>query len=469
MMSPFLALSIGPLWILVLSVVLIVVAIALFRLNAFFALIIAAAFVGLLTAAGQTGANRYVKAIESVMTEAGATMAKVGFTIAMAAVIGMCLLESGAADKLIRRIIAVLGERHVALALLSCGFLLSALVFIDTVIMLLLPLARALSLRTGKNYLLYVLAICGGGMISNGVVPPAPGPLFVAEALKLDVGVTILMGVLFGLPLLVCAFFLARWFNMRMHVPVRPTPGSTLESLAAVAARPESELPGFWAAIAPVLVPMVLIAAGSVLGLLRSHLSPAVAEAVAFFGNKNVALFIGGTIALVVFARQKKIGWRSAGKVLAGPLETAGVIILVISAGGAYGAMIQKAGVGEAARSLAGSHSLNYVVIAWLTSAIVRAAQGSATVAVIAAVGIMVSIAGPTGFGVHPIYILLAIGFGSKFLSWMNDPGFWVIGRLGGLTQEETLGSWTILVSIISVLGLLEVWIVSSIFPHLPF
>jgi GntP family gluconate:H+ symporter len=317
--------------------------------------------------------------------------------------------------------------------------------------------------------LLYVLVVCGGGMISNGVVPPAPGPLFVAETLKLDIGVTILVGFAFGVPLLLCTLALARCFNIRINVPVRPTRGSTLESLAVAAARPETDLPGFCAATAPVAVPILLMAAASTLGLMRSRL-PATAFAwLALFGDKNVAMFIGGAIAVVVYARQKGIGWRSAGKTLGPPLETAGVIILIISAGGAYGAMIQNAGLGEAVHNLAGNHPLNYVLLAWLTAAVIRAAQGSATVAMIAAVGIMLSIAGPRGFGISPIYVLLAIGFGSKFMSWMNDPGFWVIGRLGGLTQEETLGSWTILVSIVSVLGLIEVWAVSALFPHLPF
>jgi GntP family gluconate:H+ symporter len=179
---------------------------------------------------------------------------------------------------------------------------------------------------------------------------------------------------------------------------------------------------------------------------------------------------LGTLIALLVFARQKNIGWRQLGKTLTGPLETAGVIILITSAGGAFGGMIKNAGVGSAVRELAGEHTLNYVLLAWGTSALLRAAQGSATVATITATGIVLSISGGASkFGVHPLYILMASGFGSKFLAWMNDAGFWVICRLGGLTQGETLRSWTIVVSIVSILGLIEVLIVSSIFPHLPF
>ncbi|HXA15139.1 MAG TPA: SLC13 family permease [Opitutaceae bacterium] len=463
------AVLLGPVSIVTLSVAFIVAAIVVLRLHAFFTLIIAAAFVSLMTAAGQTGDQRFVQAIESVMTEFGAAAGRIGFPIAAAAVIGMCLMESGAADKIMRRFIGVIGESHAAVALLACGFILSAPVFFDTVMMLMLPLARALSLRTGKNYLLYALVICAGSAIANGIVPPAPGPLFVAGILKLELGKVILAGIACGLLPACGAFFLARWFNARMPVPVRPTPGSTLESLAAVAARPESELPGFTASIAPVLMPILLISAAAFLPFIHSHVSPALARMLEFLGDRNVALLLGGLIALVVYVRQKKIGWRAAGKVLGTPLETAGVIILIISAGGAYGAMIKNAGVSDTVRTFAGHHALNYVLLAWVIAAVIRAAQGSATVATITAVSIMSSIAGTAGFGVHPLYILLAIGFGSKFLAWMNDSGFWVISRFGGLTQGELLRSWTILDSLVSILGLIEVLVLSSLMPHLPF
>ena len=114
---------------------------------------------------------------------------------------------------------------------------------------------------------------------------------------------------------------------------------------------------------------------------------------------------------------------------------------------------------------MTGDHAIHYVWLAWLISASIRAVQGSATVATITAVGIMQSLAGNNGFGVHPIYIMTAIGFGSKFLNWMNDSGFWVVTKFSGLTQNEMLRSWTILASVLSVLGLLEVVIISKLFP----
>lgn len=464
-----LAMVIGPLTVLFLSVVFIIAAIAWLRLHAFFALIFAAIMVGLLTAAGQSGDGRFIKTVESVMVEFGKSAGAIGFTIAIASVIGVALMESGAADKIIRRFIAVLGEARASFALLACGFVLAIPVFFDTVFFLLVPLARALSLRTGKNYMLYLLAICAGGVITHGTVPPTPGPLVVAETLKIDLGLTIVGGIAFGIGPALIGLAFAHWINRRLPVPVRETSGSSLTSLQEVAGRREEELPGFWVSIAPVLLPVVLIALSSVVGTMRASVAPALAQTIEFFGNKNIALLIGAVIALAVYARQKRIGIRQLGDGLGPPLEVAGVIILITAAGGAYGAMIRNAGVGDSVRALAGDNAVNYVLLAWVLAAVIRVAQGSATVAMITSSSIMLSIAGPAGFGVHPFYIFLAVGYGATILSWMNDSGFWVISRLGGLTEGETLRSWTVLLTVISIVGLIQALIAAAIWPNLWF
>lgn len=459
----------GPLTVLVLSVVFIVAAIAWLRLHAFFALLFAAMLVGLLTAMGQTGDGRFIKTIETVMVEFGVAAGKIGFTIAIAAVIGVALMESGAADKIIRRFIAVLGEARASFALLACGFVLSIPVFFDTVFFLLVPLARALSLRTGKNYMLYVLAICAGGVITHSTVPPTPGPLVVAETLKIDLGLTIVGGIVFGILPALAGLAWSHWVNRRMPVPVRETSGSSLASLEAVAVRREEELPGFLVSIAPVVLPVVLIALASIVALMRASVPPVLAQVIEFFGNKNIALLLGAVIALFVYARQKKIGMKQLGDGMGAPLEVAGVIILITSAGGAYGAMIKNGGVGDSVRAMASGSAVNYVLLAWVLAAVVRVAQGSATVAMITASSIMLSIAGAGGFGVHPFYIFLAIGYGATTLSWMNDSGFWVISRLGGLTEGETLRSWTVLLTLISVVGLVQALIAAALWPNLWF
>jgi GntP family gluconate:H+ symporter len=174
-------------------------------------------------------------------------------------------------------------------------------------------------------------------------------------------------------------------------------------------------------------------------------------------------------IAVAVYARQKKLGLKQVGDAMGSPLEVAGVIILITAAGGAYGAMIRNAGIGDAVKALAGGDSVNYVLLAWVLSVVVRVAQGSATVAMITASSIVMSIAGAQGFDIHPFYVFLAVGYGAMFFSWMNDSGFWVVSRLGGLTESETLRSWSVLLTVISVVGLLQTLLVAAVWPTMAF
>lgn len=454
----------GPLAILIGSIAFIVLLIVLLRMHAFFAMILAALAVALVTAPG--GPHRFAHAIALTTDGFGGTIGKIGLTLALAAVIGVCLMESGAADKIVRRLIRFCGEGGVAVALLVASFLLSAPVFIDMVFMLILPLARALSLRTGKDYMLYVLAVGAGGIITNGTVPPAPGPLFVADLLKLNLAVTIVAGAVIGIIPAIYALFAARWMNRKYPLDPRSIEGVSTQEMEALAARDESQLPGLAAALAPVALPFVLIGAASIQSIAKLPLPAGLASLIEIAGDKNIALVVGAVVAVAVQVRQKRIPWRKAGTVLAAPLETAAVIILMIGAGSAYGDAIKRAGIDSAVRALAHG-GIDYVILGWVLAVMVRGAVGSATVAMITASGIVVSIAGKDGFPIHPLYVLLAIGYGSKALSWMNDTGFWLICRVGGLPTGTALRTWSVMGTTVSIVGFIEILVVSHLWPHL--
>ena len=475
--------SYWPLVVLAVSVTFVVVGIALLRLHAFVVLMLAAILVGLMSAQlpGVPPANALVQAVELPMTEFGTAAGRIGFIILLASIIGMCMLESGAADSIVRRIMAVLGETRAALALLASGFLLSIPVFFDTVFFLLVPLARAFALRTGKDYMLYVMAICAGGVLTHSLVAPTPGPLLVAEALRpagVDLGVSMIAGLAAGVPPAIGALYLVHWLNRRVPVPVRDTPGASLADLHVIVNRPDAELPAFGVSILPVVLPVLLIATTSFIGMAQASL-PGVVSALGgpesftrikywldFVGNRNVAMLIGTAIALWLLARQKKMGIRQLGDTMGPPLEMAGVIILITAAGGAFGAMIRHSGVGDVIAALARGHGLNFVLLAWGVTAVIRLAQGSATVAMVTGVGLMAAIIGDgSALPFHPLYLFLAIGFGSMIGSWMNDSGFWVVGKLSGFTERETLMTWTVLTTFVSVVGLIEVLIASFIIP----
>src|SRR5690606_3959999 len=233
-------LALDTLLILVASIVFIVVAIARWRLHAFFALVLAALLVALVSSIVGPGPADLAGAVEKVMVELGAAAGKLALPIALAAVIGVCLTESGAADKLVRRLIAWCGEKRADVALLASGFVLSVPVFFDTVFFLLVPLARTLARRTGGNYLRYLLAICAGGVLTHSLVPPTPGPLLVAERRNLEVGHARVAGLLAGIGPALVGLWLVNVLNRRNPIP--PPAANAADSTWAD--RPESELPG---------------------------------------------------------------------------------------------------------------------------------------------------------------------------------------------------------------------------------
>ncbi len=477
-LTPGGGLSLWPLAVLGISLAAIVILITRLRVHAFFALIFAAMLTGVLSGKlpGEYGTmpgspekerGHWLQAVELTVEGFGKTAAKIGVVIALASVIGVCLVESGGADKIVRRFLALFGERRAGHAIFASGYLLSIPIFFETYFMLLLPLAQALHLRTNRHYMLYVLAICCGGSITHSLVAPHPGPLAMAENLHLDVGQTILCGLLAGLIPATCAWFLARWISGRINAPMRNVTGELRADLEAIVAKKDSELPSFACSIAPVLLPLALIGSVSVLTVLGGRESfPRVFPWLEFIGDRHVALFAGAAVAMMVLMRQKRISLGAVTQLIGPQFATAGVIILIASAGGAFGAMLRNAGVGEVITAYAKQWNMNLIFVGWAVSAVIRIAQGSATVAMITASAIMYSIiSGGHSLPYHPMYLFLAIGFGSKTLSWMNDSGFWTVSKFSGFTETETLKSWSVLVTAMSVIGLVQCLVVAKLFP----
>jgi len=474
-MSPFLILLIGVLFI--------VAAIIWLKLHPFFALILAAVLVGILpsnaveVAPGVSVWEQALRSFESSATGLGLMAGKIGIVIALAAVIGQCLMESGAADRITRTLLNIFGEKRASWALLLSGYCLSIPVFFDTVFFLLVPLARAMFLRTGKNYMGYVMAICAGGVITHGIVPPTPGPLLMAETLNIELGQAILGGFLIGLPVaLFGGLVLPRLFVSRgLDLPMRDTPGASTAELQEIVDRPEEELPGFFVSILPVALPVILITAHSVWKALGYE-----SDVLALLGNKNLAMFIATGVAMALLARSKGYNLKQLTTAIEPALREAGVIILITAAGGAFGGMLKETGIGKTISDMVTGYvdggeatwglGILLIFIAWGSAAVMKVAQGSGTVAVITAAGIMAGVlAGLDEAGVelpyHKIYIFAAISFGAKVISWMNDSGYWVVCKMSGFTEKETLKTWTAQLAAMGVFGLVEVLILSYLFP----
>jgi len=451
------------------------------RLHAFLALILAALAISALTpkAALQEFANSQAaegkltdkqagkfasqNAAERVAVEFGDGCHKVGILIAMAAIIGKCLLDSGAAQRIVLSILAVCGVARAQLAFLFSGFLLAIPVFFDTVFYLLIPIGKAMRRKTGKNYLLYILTIVAGGTMAHSLVPPTPGPLFVAGELGVDLGTMMLAGLAVGLFTITFGYAYATWANRRWVIPLR----GEGEGEDAVLAEEEIRMPPLLLSFLPILLPLVLIGLATYRKTLAQ--APAWLDALAYLGDKNLALTLSAGVALLVLAMMKR-GERDA---LAGATRSAigsgATIILITAAGAAFGGVLRHTGIADTIAELGGAQAgLATLPIAFLVTALVRTAQGSATVAMITAAPIAKAFLDAGELGFHPVYLALAIGCGSKPIPWMNDSGFWVITRMTGMHESETLKIVTPMMSLMGVVGLLVTLLGAWLLPLAP-
>jgi len=439
------------------------------RLNAFLGLITAAIVVSLM-APGELGEK-----ISRVATAFGESAGKIGIVIALAAIIGKCLMDSGAADRIVRTFLKILGEKRSSLALAGSGFVLSIPVFFDTVFYLLVPLARSLYRRTHTNYLKYVLAISAGAAITHTLVPPTPGPLMMAANLDVDIGTMMGVGALCAIPAAIVGLLYGGWLDKRMPIPMRPqtvTHEPDEEADEAVE-KSISELPNLFLSVLPILLPVLMITSNTVVSYLAGkHINhegiQQLSDWTGVIGNANFALLVSAAVSLLVYIRQCRPGKKELGSSIEEALMSGGVIILITAAGGAFGAMLKAAEIGPAIANVFSSSEgsgVGLLFLGFAIAALLKVAQGSTTVAVITASSMIAAMIQGMELDFNPVYIATAIGGGGLIGSWMNDSGFWIFAKMSGLTESEALKSWTPLLCVLGCTTFVMSIILSLIMP----
>jgi GntP family gluconate:H+ symporter len=452
-----------PLLILAVGIATIITLIVALRVHAFIALTVSALLVSFL-APGPLDTK-----VARVALEFGNSAGKIGIVIALASVIGACMMESGAADRIVRAFLGLLGEKRASVALLGSGYVLAMPVFFDTVFYLLVPLARSLYRRTARNYLLYLLAIAAGGAITHTLVPPTPGPLIMAVQLNIDLGTMILMGMAVALPAAIAGLAFAEVLNRRMPIPMRELPGAP-----AAPPVPDDKLPPLGLALLPVLLPVLLISTNTAVaaaadGKPADSLFPTLLPYARVVGDANLALLLSAGVAIYIYWRRARPTAEQVAHLTDVSLMSGGVIILITAAGGAFGAMLKAAEIGPAIEALfqAGTATgLTYLFLGFGVSAVLKVAQGSSTVAMITASSMLAAmIQNGSGLEYHPVYLALAIGAGSLIGSWMNDSGFWIFAKMGGLTEVEALRSWTPTLCVLGVTAMAVTTVLAVVLP----
>lgn len=476
-----------PFYILLAGIIVVVGGIVGLRLHPFLALLLGALIVAILTPhalveqfylqKGNSAASALQlsrKSIgERISTEFGNTCAKIGILIGMAAILGKAMLDSGAAERIIRAVVRLTGLQYAPIGFMISSFFLGIPVFFDTVIFLMMPLAKVMSVKTGRNYLLLVLAIVAGAAMSNSLVPPAPGPLFLISALNINMGLMMACGILLGLMTITAGYLFATWANRKWNITLRDSLDAKLEDLKQTADQDQSHLPSLFHSLMPVLIPFITICFFTVITSFHDSnmsftsytLLNQCIEGVLFFGDKTIALITGACAALYVLARQKRDSKEGMSSFIQTAIQSGGSIVLITAAGGAFGGMLQQTGISAHIAEMTKEFQMALLPMAFMITAVIRTAQGSATVALITASGILAGMAHHVNLGFNPVYLCLAIGCGAKVIPWMNDGGFWIICKTSNLTEQEALQTLVPMFSIMACTGLVIVMIAAKLFP----
>ncbi len=446
----------NPLVLLALAMTLVIGAIVVLRLNAFLALIGTALVISLL-APGEP-AERVTRVADGFARTAGS----IGIIIALAAIVGAAMMESGASDRIVNAFVRLLGEQRGAIALGATAFVLSIPVFFDTVFYLLVPLARSMHARSGRHYLRNLMAIAGGAAATHTLVPPTPGPLAVSAALQVELGTMVLVGLLVAIPAAIAGLVFAYWTDKRMPLDPAPLDRPPVEERAGAVRKPVS----LGGAIAPIVLPVVLIAANTVATALHAD---ALLPFTSVLGNPNVALLLATAVAIGLYVRARGASRLEVGSLSEHALTSAGVIILITAAGGAFGATLQAAKVGPAIQALFPSigpgAGFALLLLAFGISSLIKIAQGSSTVAMITTAGMLGAVVTGAALPFHPVYVATSISGGALVGAWMNDSGFWVFSKLGGVSERATLLTWTPIAAIVGTTAFVTTLLLAFLFP----
>ncbi|TWT35261.1 Low-affinity gluconate transporter [Posidoniimonas corsicana] len=438
------------------------------RVHAFLALITAAVVVSLMAP------GEWVDKIPRVAEAFGSTAAGVGVVIALAAIIGGAMTASGAADRVVRMFIDLFGERRGGTALMASGFAIAIPVFFDTVFYLLVPLARSMHRRTGGCYVKYLIAAAASAS-AHALVPPTPGPLLVANELGVDIGLMMLVGIAVAIPASIVGLMFGSWSDKRMTVAPPAETESTGRHAADDAVYAEiagdDELPSLAWSLAPIVLPVCLITANTVANAVQLDLPEPAANALAVLGTPNLALLLAAILALVTQQMYRQQSLATIANSVEHALMSGGVIVLITAAGGAFGGMLREAQLAPAIKTAFGetaASGIGLLLLAFAMASLIKFAQGSSTAAMIVTSGMVAAMIQGTSLGYHPVYLCTSIGAGSLVGSWMNDSGFWIFAKMGGLTELQTLRTWTPLLAILGVVAMIMTLLLATAMPMAP-
>jgi GntP family gluconate:H+ symporter len=476
------ALGAGPLLLIAAAAVgVLLFLIMKLKLHAFLALVL----VSLLTAL----ATRIP--LEDVVTTLtggfGTTLASVALLVGLGAMLGRLLEHSGGAQVLADSLVGRFGEKRAPLALGVAALLFGFPIFFDAGLVVFLPIVFTVALRLGGSLLTYGLPVAGAFAVMHAFVPPHPGPVAAAELVGADIGLVLVFGLIVGLPTWYLGGYLfGLWAGRRYDVAVPdiladekslddapdPSVEGTSPGIASIGGRATGTAtrpapPRFGTVIGILLLPLLLIFLNTGLSTLSTagalDETSFLVRAGQLLGATPVALLTTVLVAMVVLGLRRGESGAQVESIVNSALGPVCAIILITGAGGMFGGVLRASGIGQALADVLGDIGLPVIVAAFVISVLLRVAQGSATVALTTAAGLMAPVVEATEglTSADLALIVLAIAGGATVLSHVNDSGFWLVSRFFRMDEKTTLKTWTVMETLLGTLGFLFALVLS--------
>jgi GntP family gluconate:H+ symporter len=424
------------------AVIGLILLIAVFKLNPFITLLLAS--LSLAVVAGMPLST----VIHSFEVGVGATLGHIAVVVALGTMLGKMMAESGGADQIAHTLIRLFGEKRVHWAMVVIGLVVGLPAFFEVGFVLLIPIAFTVARRTRTSLVLVGLPMLAGLSVVHGLVPPHPAALLAVTIYKADVGRTIFYALLVGLP----TAALAGPLYAKLIAPHIKLPAENPMAAQFVDHGAERSLPGFWLTLFTILFPVMLMLAGSWANAVSAP-GTVLNEALHLVGNDDMALLIGVLLSFFTLGRMRGFSRATILRFSNESLAPTATITLLVGAGGGFGRILQDSGVSQAIIAVALHSHIPLLLLAWLLAASMRLATGSATVAMTTAAGIVAPIALQSG-GVHPELLAIATGAGSLIFSHVNDGGFWLVKEYFNMSVAQTIKTWSVCETIISVTAL---------------
>lgn len=432
-----------PLIIVIIGIVLLLVLIAVFKLNAFIAFVIVCLFVGI------AGGMELQAVVNSIQTGMGNTLGFLVMILGFGSMLGKLVADSGAAQRITSQLVDSFGIKYVQWAVVLTGFIVGIPMFYSVGFVILIPLVFTVAASTGLPLIYVGLPMLASLSVTHGFLPPHPAPTAIAGMFNADIGKTLVYGIIIAIP----AIIIAGPLFSRTIKNVKATP---LKEFYNPILLKDEEMPSMWISIISALMPVILIGFSTILISFIPN-DFALKPFVEFIGNPVIAMLISVLVAIYTLglARGKKMTEIMDSVTTA--ISSITMILLIIAGAGALKQILTDSGVSDYIGEMLVDSSISPLILAWLIATVIRVCVGSATVAGLTAAGIILPLVSSTG--ASPELMVLAIGSGSLMLSHVNDGGFWMFKEYFNLSLKDTLKTWTVMETIVGVMGLIGVLI----------